>query len=89
MFFGVLVDGLVSHLHCFGGCPDTNQEFFRSLTLLRNLDFPTTIDSSTHDLIADFFVPALKASVRYDRGVGFFSSGWLRIAAEGMEPALW
>ena len=54
----------------------------RGFVLLRDLDFPTTIDSSTHDLMGDFFVPALKAAVRYERGVGFFSSGWLRVAAE-------
>lgn len=52
--------------------------------LLRDLNFPITIDTSSADLIADFFVPALKNANRYDRGVGFFSSGWLRIAAAGM-----
>jgi len=29
-------------------------------------------------------VPALSTSVYYDRGVGYFSSGWLRITAKGM-----
>lgn len=29
-------------------------------------------------------LPALGASVRYDQGIGFFSAGWLRVAAEGM-----
>lgn len=43
-----------------------------------------SLNTSSHDLIRDFFVPLLKASVRYDRGVGYFSSGWLRITAEGM-----
>ncbi len=51
---------------------------------LRSVSFPSTLDTSTGDLITDFFVPALKASVQYDRGVGFFSAGWLRMAAEGM-----
>jgi SLT domain-containing protein len=51
---------------------------------LSSLTFPLVIDTSSHDLIVDFFTPALAASVRYDRGVGFFSSGWLRIAAGGM-----
>lgn len=45
---------------------------------------PTTLDTSTADIIEDFFVPVLAHAVRYDRGVGFFSSGWLRIAARGM-----
>jgi len=52
--------------------------------LLTDQVFPAVLDSSTSDLVADFFVPALRASVRYDRGVGFFSSGWLRLAAAGM-----
>lgn len=29
-------------------------------------------------------MPLLKCATRYDRGVGYFSSGWLRIAAQGM-----
>ena len=40
--------------------------------------------TSEHDLINDFFRPALASSVRYDRGVGFFSSSWVREAAEGL-----
>ncbi len=28
--------------------------------------------------------PELAVSVRYDRGVGFFSASWLRLAAKGM-----
>ena len=42
------------------------------------------LDTSSADLIADLFVPLLRKSVLYDRGVGYFSSGWFRIAAEGM-----
>ncbi len=49
-----------------------------------NLHLPPYLDSSSSDLINDFFIPLLKYSVRYDRGVGYFSSGWLRIAAKGM-----
>ena len=51
---------------------------------LQFLHLPTTLDSSSADLIADFFVPALTSAVHYDRGVGYFSSGWLRITAKGM-----
>lgn len=51
---------------------------------LKSCHFPPILNTSDYDIIANFFVPALKASVRYDRGVGFFSAGWLRIAAEGM-----
>jgi len=42
------------------------------------------MDTSSSDLITDFFIPVLRNSVKYDRGVGYFSSGWLRIAAKGM-----
>ncbi|MCK6580452.1 MAG: DEAD/DEAH box helicase family protein [Anaerolineae bacterium] len=51
---------------------------------LKQLTFPITIDTSSADIIADFFVPALSASVRYDRGVGYFSAGWLKLTARGM-----
>jgi superfamily II DNA or RNA helicase len=51
---------------------------------LRESNVPPFLDTSSNDLVADFFVPLLKASIRYDRGVGYFSSGWLRVTAEGM-----
>jgi SLT domain-containing protein len=51
---------------------------------LSSFEFPSLLNTSDADIIADFFVPALSASVCYDRGVGFFSAGWLRVAAEGM-----
>jgi len=46
--------------------------------------FPPILDTSSGDIIRDFFNPSLGASVRYDRGVGFFSAAWLRLAAQGM-----
>lgn len=51
---------------------------------LRTLTIPASLDTSRYDLTDDFFTPLLSASSRYDRGVGFFSSGWLRINASGM-----
>ncbi len=48
------------------------------------LNLPKTLDTSTANIIGDFFVPVLARATRYDRGVGFFSSGWLRITARGM-----
>jgi SNF2 family DNA or RNA helicase len=48
------------------------------------LKLPKTLDTSTADIIEDFFVPVLSRAIRYDRGVGYFSSGWLRVAARGM-----
>src|SRR5258708_4629922 len=49
-----------------------------------DLNLRNTLDTSTCDLIQDFFVPLLAESDRYDRGVGFFSSGWISKSAEGM-----
>lgn len=51
---------------------------------LSHLTLAHVLDTSSNDLIVDFFVPALAQSVRYDRGVGYFSSGWLRLTAQGM-----
>ena len=42
------------------------------------------LDTSSNNLIDDFFIPVLSHATRYDRGVGYFSSGWLKIAAKGM-----
>ena len=51
---------------------------------LSTITFPPILDTSSGDIIRDFFNPALVASVSYDRGVGFFSASWLRLAAKGM-----
>lgn len=42
------------------------------------------ITSSTENLAENFYEPALSLSIRYDRGVGFFSSGWLRMVSHGL-----
>lgn len=42
------------------------------------------MDTSSHDLVGEFFEPLLARAVSYDRGVGFFSSSWLRMNARGM-----
>lgn len=49
-------------------------------------DLPTDphLATSTDKLLERFYVPALKASVSYDRGVGYFTSNWLRLAASGL-----
>jgi superfamily II DNA or RNA helicase len=52
--------------------------------MLTELKLKSIYDSSEHDLVEDLFIPLLKKSVRYDRGVGFFTSGWLRQAAKGL-----
>src|SRR5436853_5791029 len=51
---------------------------------LTDLTLLAVMDTSSNDLSSEFFVPLLSNSVRYDRGVGFFSSGWLRINGYGM-----
>ena len=51
---------------------------------LRSLDLPATLETSRHDISRAFFAPLLASAARYDRGVGFFSSSWLRINAAGM-----
>jgi superfamily II DNA or RNA helicase len=51
---------------------------------LQSLDFPVAMNTSEYNVSNDFFTPALQNSMRYDRGVGFFSSGWLRQVIEGM-----
>ena len=36
------------------------------------------------DRLRDFFIPALAASIRYDRSAGYFSSTMLAVAAAGV-----
>jgi superfamily II DNA or RNA helicase len=55
-----------------------------AMPVLTELTIPPVLDTSSDDLIAQFFVPLLAASIKYDRGVGYFSSGWLRATAKGM-----
>jgi superfamily II DNA or RNA helicase len=43
-----------------------------------------TYSSLEVDLFEDVVVPLLKTSVHYDRGVGFFTSGWLKEASNGL-----
>lgn len=51
---------------------------------LSDLNLIAVMDTSEHNLTTELFMPLLSNSVRYDRGVGYFSSGWLRINCEGM-----
>ncbi|NLG06816.1 MAG: DNA repair helicase, partial [Candidatus Pacebacteria bacterium] len=41
-------------------------------------------DTSTDDFVTDFFSPVLSLAKTYDRGVGYFSSGWLKMNSKGM-----
>ena len=51
---------------------------------LRDLDLPESLDTSEDDTAGRFYVPAMGTAVRYDRGVGYFTSGWLTYVAEGL-----
>lgn len=51
---------------------------------LRQVDLKPVFTTSNDDVMNDFFIPALSNSTAYDRGVGYFSAGWLRMAAVGM-----
>ena len=51
--------------------------------LLRNCDFKISYGPND-DRLHNFFLPALSASVHYDRAAGYFSSAMLAIAAAGI-----
>jgi len=52
--------------------------------MLPKLNLKPVYDSEECDLISDLIVPLLSCSIEYWRGVGFFASGWLRMAAHGL-----
>lgn len=52
--------------------------------MLRSLRLLPVYDSADHDLVRELQVPLLQHSSRYLRGVGFFTSGWMRLAAVGL-----
>jgi len=47
---------------------------------------PKILDSSSNNLVEEFFNPVLSQSLKYDRGVGYFTSGWLTSVAKGVIP---
>ena len=38
---------------------------------------PVCLNTSENDLAHDLFEPCLNWATRFDRGVGYFTSGWL------------
>lgn len=52
--------------------------------MLSDLSLKPVYDSSECDLIKDLFIPLLNNSKKYYRGVGYFTSGWLRMASKGL-----
>lgn len=54
---------------------------------MKNLRLVSIADryrSNTHDVADDFYNPCLQQAVRYDRAVGYFTSGSLAIASQGI-----
>jgi DNA phosphorothioation system restriction enzyme len=51
---------------------------------LKSIEWKNFYTTSGENLIKDFFEPALKNSIQYDRGVGYFSSGWIKAASKGL-----
>lgn len=45
---------------------------------------PKTLNSSDNDIVTEFYEPCLKWAKRYDRGVGYFTSGWLKENSVGL-----
>ena len=52
--------------------------------MLRDLKLKSVYRSDDDNLLADFYIPALKESISYDRAVGYFSSSMLSYAAQGI-----
>jgi superfamily II DNA or RNA helicase len=52
------------------------------MTVLPELKF--TMNTSENDLSTEFFEPCLKWATHYDRGVGYFTSGWIKENAKGL-----
>lgn len=51
---------------------------------LTSHNFPIAIDTSDGNPIDDFFIPALREAIQYDAGVGYFTSNWVKLAAQGV-----
>ncbi|KAF0197164.1 MAG: type III restriction protein res subunit [Bacillota bacterium] len=52
--------------------------------MLSHLNIDHVYDSSHCHLVNELFCPLLSESVIYKRGVGYFTSGWLREAVQGL-----
>ena len=54
------------------------------MTTFQSLHLPKALNTSDHHFSTNFFEPLLLQCQQYDRAVGFFSSGWLRLNAKGI-----
>ncbi|WP_294532054.1 DEAD/DEAH box helicase family protein [uncultured Bacteroides sp.] len=50
----------------------------------KDMDIKSCYESGVDDIIEDYYVPVLGASVKYDRIAGFFSSATIAVAARGV-----
>ena len=55
---------------------------------LDQLDIRDHYRSGTNDLVSEFYMPCLGAAIRYDRAVGYFNSGSLKLALRGISRLL-
>lgn len=51
---------------------------------LRENEYPLLYETATSDFITEFYTPSLKAASEYKRAVGYFTSSWFEMAAEGL-----
>jgi len=52
--------------------------------LLKDISFKIFYNTSSDDLVENFFYPCLANSIEYKRGVGYFTSGWLSQNSKGL-----
>ena len=52
--------------------------------MFKELNLQPIYDSSEKSILNELIIPLLLNSVDYHRGVGFFTSGWLRLASKGL-----
>lgn len=52
--------------------------------MLKELNLKYVYDSTVDDIMKDLVIPLLENSTKYYRGVGYFTSGWLKLASEGL-----
>lgn len=56
--------------------------------MLRDLQLKAVYRSESDNLLEDFYIPALRTSIRYDRAVGYFSASMLSLAAQGLSSLI-
>jgi superfamily II DNA or RNA helicase len=67
-----------------GSSPDQAISSVQGPQGFRKLGLRYHYNTANHDLAREFFIPLLSHAISYDRGVGYFSSGWLRANAQGL-----